>query len=455
MPRRNATKSNRWVKVLIWTLAVLFVLGAVGCIVAQALLNQYLRSAKFREDIEQRSGINLRAKIEIAPVRFEGSQFFCDSFRAQGADEASFSELRVDAIRGELNLPSILKVIFGSREFKVHNVEVQKLALDFYRDRIPVALLPRGEYAHSEAIESLTIRDVTVGWPGGGIKGAVVRATNVDGGWKIEGSGGRLTQLGFPAFQLTTARLMFKRPSLFVQDAHFTHDGGEINVSGEINSRENADLLLNLRDVNITPMLPEDWRARLHGRLGGEVRLKMPLKDGTPKPPSASGRLELRNGMLEALPVLAKIAEFTKTDNFRRIPLHTLSADFRYDATGLHVSNLILESKQLIVLRGGFTVKNETVDGTFDVGITPGPLQFLPGSQEKVFNTAGAGYVWTKMRISGPVGALKEDLTPRLVAAATAVAVEKVQNTATEAVGTAVDTAKKAADLILSPLFGN
>ena len=101
-----------------------------------------------------------------------------------------------------------------------------------------------------------------------------------------------------------------------------------------------------------------------------------------------------------------------------------------------------------------FTIANEMIDGTFDVGITPGPLQWLPGSQEKVFVAMHDGYAWTTMRITGPVKGPKEDLSSRLVAAAEAAVVQKVETTATQAVGTAVDTVKKSATGVLDLLLG-
>jgi hypothetical protein len=114
----------------------------------------------------------------------------------------------------------------------------------------------------------------------------------------------------------------------------------------------------------------------------------------------------------------------------------------------------VLESKQLIVLRGGFTFADGIVNGSFDVGVTPGPLQWIPGSQTKVFSAQKDGYVWAPMRITGPPDALKEDLSSRLVSAAQAAVVEKVEKTATEAVDTAVEGAKKGAEGVFDLLFG-
>jgi hypothetical protein len=106
-------------------------------------------------------------------------------------------------------------------------------------------------------------------------------------------------------------------------------------------------------------------------------------------------------------------------------------------------------------MKGNFSVVNDQIDGTFEVGITPGPLQWLPGSQEKVFTMMRDGYAWTTMRVVGPVSGPREDLSSRLVAAAQGVVVEKVESVATQAVGGAVDTMKKGATGVLDLLFGN
>jgi hypothetical protein len=171
--------------------------------------------------------------------------------------------------------------------------------------------------------------------------------------------------------------------------------------------------------------------------------------------PVITGHAELQEAILEALPVLNKIADFTKTDGFRRPALNQVRGDFRYDQSGLHVTNLVVEKERLMMVKGAFTVLNGQIDGTFDVGVTPGPLQWLPGSQEKVFTVIRDGYAWTTMHIAGPYRSPSEDLTPRLRTAAGNAIVEKVEDTATQAVGGAVNTVKKGATGVFDLLFGN
>ena len=391
MPRRNAPNSKRWPKILAWTLGSLVVLLIAATLIGQAWLNSYLRSPAFRQQLEERASIKMRAKVEIAPVRFQGPQFFSDGFSASGTSEASFSAVKVENIRGDISLPFILRVLFGERRFRIENVEVQRLSLDCYKDRIDLSLPPYFEKDRTTDLKNLTIREVRVGWPGGGLTGTSVTAEKVDGGWKIEGHGGKLTQLGLPALELDSARLVYNEPSLFVQEARLRQDGGEIVASGEIVTDKRADLLFKFSRISVTPLLPEDWRARLHGNLAGEFNFGKELGSSDAQP-VVKGKVRLDNGVIETLPILNKIADFLKTEQFRRMELSQASADVRYDAQGWQVTNLVLEAKQLLAVRGAFTVRGKVIDGTFAIGVTPGPLQWLPGAQEKVFNTMKDGY---------------------------------------------------------------
>ena len=255
---------------------------------------------------------------------------------------------------------------------------------------------------------------------------------------------------------------MYNEPTFYLQELVARQDGGEIVVSGEMRPQDKADMQFVVKSVNVAPFLPDDWRARLHGRLAGDVRAVFSTRDGDSAPAQISGKLRLEGGHIEALPVLAKLAEFTKTEQFRRMRLDELSGEFFTQPKGVSVSKFVLESKQLLVVRGAFTIIDDQVEGSFDVGITPGPLQWLPGSQEKVFTVNRDGYAWTTMRVTGPTSAVKEDLTSRLVAAAESAAIQKVTDTAKGVletgvkgtVDTAVDAAKKGVGGAVDLLFG-
>ena len=457
MARRpsNSIPSNRWLKIFGWSAGIVAVLLLALFVGAKMWINSYLHSAAFRKQLAERTAEHMRAQVEIAPVTFDGAQFFCDGLNAKGGQEAKFSDVKIENVRGEFKLPSVWRLLFGDKKFRVEGVDVQRLEANFFDDRLPLILPPLKKDEKLTEVGRISVREVKVGWPGGSISGLGVTATKSDAGWQIIGEGGHAAQAGLPTMDIASLRMLHKEPSLYIQEARLREGGGEIAITGEVTEKEKADLQFKVTGVNVTPLLPEDWRARLHGRLSGDARLVVPTREGSEPSSVVTGTARLEGGKLVALPILNKIAEFTKTDQFRQIELKQVRGDFRYDRDGLKITNFVLESERLIFVKGQFTVVNEQIDGTFEIGITPGPLQWLPGSQEKVFVTAHDGYAWTHMHIVGPVKSPREDLSSRLADAAQAVVIEKVESAATQAVGGAVNTVKKGAAGVLDLLFGN
>jgi hypothetical protein len=93
-------------------------------------------------------------------------------------------------------------------------------------------------------------------------------------------------------------------------------------------------------------------------------------------------------------------------------------------------------------VEGNFTLLGGQIDGTFDVGVTAASLQWLPGSQSRVFTTARNGYYWAPMRLTGPVDHPNEDLTGKLAQAAAGQVIDTVGGAVKDATKAARDTAK-------------
>jgi hypothetical protein len=251
-----------------------------------------------------------------------------------------------------------------------------------------------------------------------------------------------------PGLEVGAVRLRYKEPALFVQSAELRQGAtGTVNAEGEVRFGERLDLHAKLAGIDVTPLLSNDWRVRLRGKLDGEVRVQsaLPATDS----PVVSGSLRLSEGQLEALPVLDEIALFTGLQQYRRLPLSRASADFQQDGGTLRATNFVAESDGLIRIEGGFTVANGAIDGTFQVGVTPASLQWLPGSQARVFTESRGAYLWAPMRLAGPLDKPREDLSPRLAAAAKDAVIEKVGSTVIEATKTGKDAIKGALDLLM------
>jgi len=446
----NSTSSNRWLKVSLWSGGVVVVLVVAAMIFGRNWLQSYLRSRAFTQEIEKKVGAKIRAKVDLETPQFSGSQIFSTGMKAQGGEEARFSSLQLDDIRGEVDLD--LKRLW-SEKYAIRNVEVQRLKLDFTGDRVELNLPPYVQSERKVDVTSIAIHDVQLDWKNGGLKrmGLLVKP---DGhSWNMEGQGGVLHQAGMPDAEVFAFKGRKNDDEFFLQKVELHVEGGTINATGEVVAGH-ADADLKIRNVAITQFLPEDWRARLHGKLAGDVQVS--IGTGPAKTHAAKGSLRLEDGVLEAVPILEKLATFTKTDRFRRLNLTRVSADFEYGPAGLKITNLIAESDRLIVIRGEALItgiadgyKGGVIDGTFEVGVIPSSLAWLPGSQEKVFTTSKDGYACTTMRVTGPLSNTKEDLSGRLAMAAGGVLVDKAGEAAAGAAGAAGSAVKEAVGEVL------
>jgi hypothetical protein len=436
-PRRSPGRIAAFVLlVLAGVVVIAFLAGSLW-------LNSYLRGDSFRRLLNQKTSAALRAEGEYMPFGWEGLAVHSDGFAARGRPGGWFRELRADQIRAEFVLRGVLE-----RAWQVDNLTIQKLRLTLgeptgQADASPAAppaapastrvrppwVPDRFELLKAEIQEANLQWDVP-GGPSGEARGVRLMVEPADGGWIIEARDGRLQPTGWPAFDVHRAKLLYQRPRLFLNDSELgLADGGTVNATGgfEFGVSDSFALQAEFRGITATTVLPADWRARLTGKLRGHAKATGPLTDA--RSVVASGTVRLEGGRLEALPVLDRIAAFTRTEQFKRFALQEASAEFTWTGSKLVVTQLRLESEGLLRVEGSFVVERRMLEGRFEVGVTPSSLRWLPGSQSRVFTVERDGYLWTTMRLTGPLDRLQEDLSPRLLAAAQSEVVEGVQRT--------------------------
>ena len=461
-PARRAAPRTRWGRVALLGFAGVFVLLVAGYLGGRAWLSAYLRSDEFRQFVGRKVGATLHAETDFAPFGFSGLNVYTESAKTRGFEDAPFAEAELAQVRAALSFRRFFKKIW-----QVEQLEAERLTIRLDGTRLARASAPEDPAPASPKrsnpwlpnrveIGSAIVRELNIEWgktpsTTGAVRGLQLRATPAHGGWDLHGNGGKLVAAGFPALEIRNATLRQSGQSLFINRADFSQaNGGSAQLAGEVVFGERVDLHAELAGVDLAPFLHGDWRARLHGKIAGKVRVQSALP--SVGPPRLSGTLRIENGHVEALPVLEQIDRFTNTKDFRRLVLTRASGDFEQSAARLRVTNLIAESQGLLRVEGAFSVAAGLVDGEFQVGVTPSRLQWLPGSQAKVFTVSRDGYVWAPMRLTGPVEAPHEDLSPRLIAAAGNVVIETVETTARDAIRTGKDAAKSALDLLM-PLF--
>jgi hypothetical protein len=170
---------------------------------------------------------------------------------------------------------------------------------------------------------------------------------------------------------------------------------------------------LDLKDV-----LSAEWTSRLSGMLEGDYE----AKQAAPADVLLKGHLTLKNGVVQNLAVLDRVATFTQTERFKRIVLDEASWDVERQHDVTKITNLILQSNGLIRVEGTMTVTGRNLRGDFLVGVSPETLRWMPGSRAHVFTephpSGLVGFVWTHVHLSGNLdGTIKEDLSNRLLAA--------------------------------------
>ncbi len=468
-------------------------MGVVGVVGLKIVIENYLHSEGFRRFVSERSGQTLHAAGEFEPFYFSGMTFYSNSFVAQGCELAAFAQVHLDQVRAEVSARRISEQVW-----EVDNVSAQRLDVHLDGPRIkleesgqisgagllPAAMASASSPASSPAVapasepaagggwlpnrvevKSASIHEANVSWgregvPGGLIRGIQLEALARDGGWNISGDGGTIAPAGLSAFDVTKLQLRYKAPSILVQSLELrqpasgggVRDGnGTVRVDGEVRLGESLDLRAQLASLTITPLLPPDWRVRLHGELSGtaDARAKMPASGAAVIGAVISGKLSLANGQLEALPILDQIATFTLLPQYRRLALSKAGADYRLENGRLSVKNLLVESVGLIRIEGSFTVFDSMIDGALQVGVPASSLQWLPGAQAKVFTESRDGYVWAPMHLSGPLNKPNEDLSERLKAAAVGVAVDAAKDVLLDGTQKGKDAVKGVLDLLM------
>ncbi len=456
---------RRWGRVLVWTIIGAAGLGIFSCLVFSFWLNSYLHGNAFRTLLSQKTSTLLQADGQYLPFRWTGFSVYSDGYQARGVPGALFREFKADQIRAEFQPQGVFR-----HAWQIDELTIQRLQASFgYQEGMGVQPVGAGNKDQLDAVASLRttasessrsswipdrlelrrtqIHEVNLSWSLPSQTGSVrqVRATIEPEGraWVATGYGGQLRQTGWPVLNIDHLRLRYQSPELFITDGQLKLSESEnLNVSGQIRFEPNPslDLQVKINGVVITPFLPVDWRAKLKGVATGDVRIGGRLVAA--EMITATGKLSLASAQLEALPVLDRIALFTRTEQFRQFALQKASADFVWTKPKLTINRLFLESEGLIRVEGGCVVEQGKLEGLFHVGVTPTSLRWLPGAQTRVFTVERDGYVWTPVHVSGPVDNLKEDLSQRLIAAAGTEVYEGIKGAIEKGAGNLLDMLK-------------
>ncbi len=454
----------RWVLIAV---VVLMILVAGGSLTGYFMLKHYLAGDDFRKSVEKEASKYLEIPVTFSPFQWTGFSVYSDQLQTVGTSRVALKTAQAGQIRADFVFRSLFK-----RVLRIEQIEVQTLSLEFQTPpppeptpSIPSEPPPTPPPAWVKTflpqeveIGTVYLRSGNVTWPAG--EKSIGQLSNLkldaspDGrnlkNWKVQVDKGTLQLPSFPSLNLQKLKGRIQESDFFVTEAILNHQGeGIIAISGDIHIGEPAksNLAFDIEQLPITPFLPEDWRAKLVGRLYGKLQMEQSEKTNGER--LITGPIELKQSRLEALPALEKIAEYTKTQRWRRIDFDHFKGQLRWTSDKTQVDQIEIESRGLVRVEGTYTQIGNEVSSLLQVGSTPEILQNVPGLYEKLFTDLREPYAYTPVRLSGTTPNIKNDLTERLLLAVGSALIENIPQNLQEGAKSIGETLKGGAQGVL------
>ena len=440
-------------------LGILVVLLAAGLLGLNFWVQAYLRSAAFRQLVMAKTGESLRADVDSQPFEWSGPSVFSAALTGHGESGAPLESLDAEQVRANIDWQAIFHGAWRVSRIDIVRLDAkvrtagQQAATAAEPGPTPEPPPPkRGLLPNRFELDRVSVQDANVAFGEmGNLRNTALVMQPEGNGWVFDGTGGKLEFPARPTLDVSAFRVRLQQGVVYLTNAALRLGAtGALTTSGEVGGpRGPYDLQVQWQNVDAADVLDATWKERLSGTISGEAE----ILGRTGLPPLTKGKFSLVNGQLAGLPVQKEIAKFTRSPQFDHMPLSELSGDYAMDGVTTTVSNFVAESPGLLRIEGACRIgANGTIDGRFRVGVTSQSLQWLPGSQEKVFTVADRGYLWTDVTIGGTLEQPTEDLSARLARALGEQVIDTGVQILQGAPSDATDAAKKAIDL-LSPLI--
>ncbi|CAN5789730.1 hypothetical protein BH11VER1_BH11VER1_23520 [soil metagenome] len=432
--KKSSKKNTLFGRILLWG-TIIIVLGLSGfALFGYIWVNRYIKSDAFRDLIVRQLGMATDSQVAVENFSWAGdnlylakSVFSPREIRGWKQIEAEGVQSTVDwsdARKGLVRIP-IISMDWLRVDLSSINDTVKVDPSEFEATSAPPAIpgwlkgwIPNRTEIGKVEVESFELTPakdnpiVTV--TGMRLTG---KPAKDEGAWILRGESGEIRFAGQDKpFRVTSINTRMDARSLAVNDAVARWLGdSEVTARGDLPFEKGKPWSFKGRvsNLDLSHVLSKDWQTKLSGVMEGDYEVN---------PEMLKAKIRVKSGIAQNMAVLDRVADFTRTDRFRRVVLDEAVADIERKGGVIKVTNLLLQSNGLMRVEGGFTMQGNLIDGTFFVGVSPETLRWIPGAQGRVFTEQRAGgppgFVWTTVRITGDVNRPNEDLSNRLLAAA-------------------------------------
>ncbi|MGK0187255.1 MAG: hypothetical protein ACI9R3_003041 [Verrucomicrobiales bacterium] len=434
-------------------------------------LKHYLHSDSFLAQINHATSTALRVDGEFEPLSWQDAQASSTRFTGTGKPRSPVREILAQGIEADLNFRSIWDGMWEITELSIDQAHIdltqKSPSLDpKFSPSITHApsttgsssflssLLPKRTQLELVKIESA---DITFPVPAQFTEGTDGQARakrlriharplgdRFSDGFQLSGFGGEIHLPDGQRLSLLDYETRWKDGVLYISDAIATiatiadvenSVGARVQCNGRLDTTGHAtELKIHLSGIQVEDVVASDWKQRISGLIESDLTLAI-NREGT----TINGDLSITRGVLNALPILDNLADFTKHDTFRRLPLTNVTAEFTKEDETIRFHDIVIESSGTLRVTGALDVTDGMVAGTLRVGVVPGVLRWIPGAEQKVFTQLDDGHLWTDMHVHGPLHALNEDLSSRLVTGAVVQSIEELPERAIDAGGRVIN----------------
>jgi len=411
-------------RILLIFLGLLILAALASVIITTSWVGKFVGSEEFRTLASGKASEALKIHGEFSSLQWDGSSVYTPSLRGAGRRGSAIEFLAAERLRARFNWRALF-----SGAWRLDDVSVGRLDLLIVPAATPSspttmepietsgsAPLPSWIPSRFE-LDEIHVESAGIKIPAGLVKNTAFRITRDGNGWLIRGRGGDLEWDPLPVLQAESYALRLAGTSVFLTSAEFTtKGGGRVEASGEISDKPGS-MRMRISWLNLTAdsLIPEQLRPHLKGNVEGNATLS---GTGTGFV-AVDGFFLIRDGLLEGVNILDRLATFSGSPQFRRLTLQEVSGNFIRNESGLEIRDFVLESKGLVRVEGQYSIsREERLSGTLQVGLTPQTLRWIPGSRDRVFTENRDGYLWTPVQVGGTLQSPTEDLSVRLVAAA-------------------------------------
>ena len=437
--KSRSKKSSRWVRFFIWLGVGLVALLLISSWLVSAWMRNYLKSEACRLMVANQLGHSLHARVEIEPLAWSGPNVFSGKIALEPSAGQGWKQIEADGVQATLDwnaawhgvwkVPSIsmewLRVSmrgFSESPKQESNAVEEEVAAAPSAPTWWSRWLPNRTEIDELAVQSFELNPSAPG-AGPALANVKIKARPaVDkGAWLLRCEGGKLLLPHLTeALRLDSAAARLDEKGLSLNDA-VARWIGDSDVTGRgvlpFEKSQAWNFTGRISNLDLRNVLSADWKSRLSGIMESNY-------EATSQPDGVvlfKGKPRVKNGIVQGLPVMDRVADFTQTERFRRIVLDEATCEVERRGSIMKISKIVMQSNGLIRVEGDIALDGNSLAGNLLLGVSPETLRWMPGAQTHVFTEVHSGtspgFVWTTVHLSGTMDSPKEDLSNRLLAA--------------------------------------